>query len=171
MKSWDLRHLLSRTGWGPDTAAASVPEHAVPELLTPEPLTPDLLVIVEEGTARLLTLEPNASRADGHAVTAPDPRRLLRHLSHHDQGRDEEQRAHEESEFHTIVAEALAETQGHIVLAGHGAGHSNAAHRLGEDLRHRYPQVAGRVVRTIAADISALSENQLRALGRKALTT
>jgi len=57
------------------------------------------------------------------------------------------------------------------VLAGHGAGHSNAAHRLGEDLRHRYPQVAGRVVRTIAADISALSENQLRALGRKALTT
>jgi len=100
-----LRHLLSRTGWGPDTAAASVPEHAVPE-----PLTPDLLVIVEEGTARLLTLEPNASRADGHAVTAPDPHRLLRHLSHHDQGRDEEQRAREESEFHTIVAEALAET-------------------------------------------------------------
>jgi hypothetical protein len=160
-----LRHLLTRTGWGPGTPDILPDAEAGP--------TSDVLVVVEEGVARLFHLDMHTPDKTGQVIRPNDPHRILRHLSHHDQGRDEEQRDAEEAIFHEAIAQALApggRADSRIVLIGHGAGHSNAAHRLSDYLHHHHQPHHLRVVNEISADISRLSEHQLLELGRKALT-
>ena len=156
-----LRHLLTRAGWGPGTPAAE-PETAASA-------SGDALLVVEESEARLFRLDVHAPDKAGHTIHPSDPHHILRHLSHHDQGRDEEQRNKEEAVFHTSVALALAPFH-RIVLLGHGTGHSNAAQLLTVDLRHHHHAVFQRVVSEGTADISRLTDNQLLELGRRALT-
>ena len=159
----DLRHLLTRAGWGPGNTAADA---AAADQVAP---SGDVLVVVEESEARLFHLDLRSPDKAGHVIRPNDPHRILRHLVHHDQGRDDEQREAEEAIYHEAVAQALL-SGGRIVLLGHGAGHSNAAHRLSDYLKHHHQQLFRRVVNEIAADLSRMSDNQFLELGRKALT-
>ena len=59
---------------------------------------------------------------------------------------------------------------GRIVLVGHGEGHSNAAQALLDDLKRHHPQVFQHVAREITADIGQMTDPQLLARARKALT-
>ena len=158
-----LRHLLTRAGWGPGVPAAE----AAPD--ADAALTGDVLVVVEEGAARLFHLDLRSDDKAGHVIRPNDPDRILRHLAHRDQGRDDEQREAEEATYHEAIAQALI-PGGRIVLVGHGAGHSNAAHQLSDYLHHHHQQLFRRVVNEVVADISRMSDNQLLDLGRNALT-
>ena len=158
-----LRHLLTDAGWGPGTP---VTEATATADTGP---TGDILVVVEEGAARLFHLDLRSADKTGHVIRPNDPHRILRHLSHRDQGRDDEQREAEEATFHEALAQALI-PGGRIVLVGHGAGHSNAAHQLSDYLHHNHQQLFRRVVNEVVADISRMSDNQLLDLGRSALT-
>ncbi len=159
----DLRHMLNRAGWGPGqpgTAAVGADAAA---------LSGDVLVVVEAGEARLFQMDLHAADITGHPIHPDDPNRILRHLSHQDQGRDEEKRAAESAAFHNAIAHALG-SAGRIVLVGHGEGHSNAAQALLDDLKRHHPQVFQHVAREITADIGQMTDPQLLARARKALT-
>lgn len=158
-----LRHLLTRAGWGPGIPGAE------PEAATEAALTGDVLVVVEEGAARLYHLDLSSPDQAAHAIRPHDANRILRHLSHRDQGRDDEQREAEAATFHESIAQALV-PGARIVLVGHGAGHSNAAHQLSVYLQHHHQPLFRRVVGEVVADISQISDHQLLELGRKALT-
>jgi len=159
-----LRHLLSRAGWGPgDPTAKAAPT------TTDAALGGDMLVVVEEGAARLFHLDLRSADKAEHVIRPNDPDRILRHLAHRDQGRDDEQREAEEATYHEAVVQALAHG-GRIVLVGHGAGHSNAAQQLSDYLHHHHQQLFRRVVKEVAVDIGAMSDKQLLDLGRSALT-
>ena len=157
-----LRHLLTRSGWGPGRPAEAGDAPAAATLAG------DVMVIIEAGGARVLPLDVNAADTAGHAVDPVDPLQILRHLSHHDQGRDAEKRTKEAADFHEAILQTL--TPGvRIVLVGHGDGHSNAARQFQEFLQHRHPRMFRQVAGPIAADLSAVTDHQLLVLARHAL--
>ena len=158
-----LRHLLTHAGWGPGHPEAE------PSSIAPVAPSSDVLVVVEESACRLFHLDLRSPDKAHHVIRASDPDRILRHLAHHDQGRDDEQREAEEATYHEAIAQALMPS-GRIVLVGHGAGHSNAAHQLSDSLKHHHQQLFRRVVNAVVADITRMSDNQFLELSRKALT-
>ena len=78
------------------------------------------------------------------------------------------QRAPEEPAYYAKIAEAAA-LGGGIVLVGHGAGKSNAAHHLTEYLHSHHRETYQRIVREIVADLSSITTAQLLDLARQAL--
>lgn len=160
-----LRHMLTRTGWSPDQAATQ-PEAGKSAAAAAE--TTDVLVVVEEAAARLYWLDLAATDHTAQVIR-PEDAKLDRHLSGKDQGRDAEERGHEEAGYYEAIAKAVSQAAG-IVLVGHGRGHSNAAQQLGDYLKKHHPLVFARVASVPSADLSALSVQQLLELGRRALT-
>jgi len=158
-----LRHLLTRAGWGPGVPTAE------PTATAAAVASGDMLVVVEEGVARLFQLDPHAADKSGHLIRPSDPNRILRHLAHRDQGRDDEQREAEAASYDEAIAQALMQG-GRIVLVGHGTGHSNAARQLSDYLHHHHQQLFRRVVKEVAADIAGMDDKQLLELGRASLT-
>ena len=57
----------------------------------------------------------------------------------------------------------------HVVVVGHGHGHSDAAHHLVEYLQAHHPETYDRTVTEQVVDLSALTGPQLLDLGRRAL--
>ena len=70
--------------------------------------------------------------------------------------------------YYEKIAEAVA-LGGKIVVVGHGAGKSNAAHHLTEYLQTHHPETYRRIVREIVADLSSITAPQLLELARGAL--
>ena len=161
----DLRHLLTRAGWGPATPKAGAAE---PE--SPQPATPgDWLAVVEVDEARLYHLDIHAADKTRHTLQAHDQHRILRHLQHAEQGRDEARRTEADHKYFEMIAQALV-PGGEIVLIGHGAGHSNAAQMFESFLLAHHPLMFRRVVNAVVADIERLTDPQLLDLARAALT-
>jgi glycerol dehydrogenase-like iron-containing ADH family enzyme len=87
---------------------------------------------------------------------------------HKEQSRARGQRAPEDHQFYKEIADAVA-VGGKIVVVGHGAGKSNAAHHLIEYLRAHHTETYQRVVREVVADLSSITDPQLLELARQAL--
>ena len=167
-----FRHMLTRAGWAPQTVSnAGVAPSGTPgtPMRDAPDLLPDLLVVVDHHEARLYHLDVRSAALVDHVIRPFDPHHLLHHVSHNDQAREQRQRTPEDHAFYETIAQAVAQA-GAIVVIGHGAGRSNAAHHLIEFLHRHHPLLAGKVVCEVVADLSGLTEPQLLDLGRRALT-
>ncbi|MGO9991795.1 MAG: hypothetical protein ACLPTF_04670 [Steroidobacteraceae bacterium] len=156
----DLRHFLQRAGWSPD-APSQATAH-------PEPAAPTLMVVLDHHGARIYRIDAASGDASKQKITPYDPHHFLHHLTHKEQSREQGQRAPEDAGFYKRIADALA-AGGRIVVVGHGTGKSDAAQHLTEYLRTHHHETYQRIVREIAADLSAITTPQLLALAEQAL--
>ncbi len=161
-----LRHLLTGAGWSPETAGHAEPGAATTDAVVPED---NLLVVIAHHEARLYHLDIGAADAADGVIRPYDPHHVLHHLTHKDESRERGQRAPEDHTFYERIATAIAQAA-HVVVVGHGAGHSNAAGHLLAHLKMHHPQIFSKVTAELVADLSALTPPQLLALGRRALT-
>jgi hypothetical protein len=126
------------------------------------------MVVLDHHGAKLHRLDAAQPDEPGLAFAPRDPHHVLHHLTHKDEDRERGQRAPEPAEYYERITLALADA-GQIVVIGHGAGHSNAAHHLVEYLHAHHHPSHGRVVTEIVADLSALTPGQLRGLAHRAI--
>jgi hypothetical protein len=77
------------------------------------------------------------------------------------------QRRPELRSFYDAVAAALGAAE-KILLFGGGTAASSAMEHLQSELRHRHPDLAGRVIGSVVIDERHLTEDQLLAKGREA---
>ena len=155
----DLRHFLMKAG--------SSPEHPSEAVTHPDPGAPDLLIVVDHHGTKIFHVDVMSDEAAEDAVSPYDPHHFLHHLKHKDQSRERGQRASEETAYYGRIAAAVA-LGGKIVVVGHGAGKSNAAHHLTEYLRSHHPATYKRVVAETVCDLSAITTPQLLEIARKA---
>jgi hypothetical protein len=127
----------------------------------------DMLAVVDHHEARLYSLRVGEKGAVEQDLRPYDPHHFLHHFRHKDQSKEKGQKAHEDPKFYEQIAHALAPAS-RIVLVGHGEGASNAAHHLQAYLQAHHHLIAERVI-PISADLPALTEPQLLALGRRTL--
>jgi hypothetical protein len=158
-----VRHLLQRAGFAPGGAAAAASSTTA---ATAE--HPAFMVVLDHHGAKLHRLDAAPQDGPGLAFAPLDPHHFLHHLTHKDEDRELGQRAPEPAEYYERITLALADA-GQIVVIGHGAGHSNAAHHLVEYLHAHHHPSHGRVVAEIVADLSALTPAQLHSLARRAI--
>lgn len=156
----DLRHFLQRAGWSPEGPSQAV--------ASPEPAAPTLMVVVDHHGAKIYRIDTASGDAAKREISPYDPHHFLHHLTHKEQSREQGQRAPEDAGFYERIAAALA-TGGGIVVVGHGTGKSNAAQHLTEYLRNHHRETYQRIVRELAADLSATTTPQLLALAEQAL--
>jgi hypothetical protein len=156
----DLRHFLDQAGFSP--------EHPSEAATLPDPVAPNLLIVVDHHEAKIFQIDVPADDALEHDVKPYDPHHFLHHLTHKDQDRERGQRAPEEPEYYEKIADAVA-LGGKIVVVGHGAGKSSAAHHLTDYLQSHHHATYQRIVREIDADLSSLTTPQLLDLAREAL--
>ncbi len=155
-----LRRFLDRAGWStthPIVAAGAT----------------DFLIAIDHHEARIYRMDLRPADPANHVITPHDPHHFLRHLTHKDQTRQRGERAAEDPSFYERVSQAVsaAVPDGRIVILGHGKGHSDAAHHLGDWLRLHHPEIFQHVACAAAADLSALTPPQCLALGRQALAS
>lgn len=165
-----FRHMLTRAGWAPQAKPdlSIKADHAGSVEGAAEP-RPDLLLVVDHHEARLYHLDIGSKDLVDHVIKPYDPHHFLHHLTHKDESRERGQRAPEDHAFYEAIAHAIMPGS-RIVLVGHGKGHSNAADHLAAFLQKHHHDSFQRVVREVAADLSALTAPQLLDLGRRALT-
>jgi hypothetical protein len=157
----DLRHYLALSGISPETPYGTLP--------AAEPTSVDIIALVDHHGAKLYQLH---SSSDQRAETiAPyDPHHFLHHLHHRDELREQGQRPPEDLTFYDKIAEALQKAD-RIVLLCHGTGLSNASNILAERLKKHHPSIYARIVRQAEVNTSAMTEAEILAYGRQALTT
>jgi hypothetical protein len=156
----DLRHFLMRAG--------SSPEHPSEAVTHPDPVAPDLLIVVDHHGTKIFHVDVMSDEASEHVIRPYDPHHFLHHLKHKDQSRERGgQRAPEEPAYYARIADAVA-LGGKIVVVGHGAGKSNAAHHLTEYLRSHHSETYKRVVAEAVCDLSTITTPQLLEIARKA---
>jgi len=158
-----LRHLVERAGLTP-TLPASHPEPASREL----PPVAGLLVVMDHHGAKVFQLGTEGDDPAGHTIKPYDPHGYLHHLAHKSESRERGQRAAEDPAYYERIAHTVM-AAAHVVVVSHGHGHSDAAHHLVEHLQAHHPDLYGRTVTEVAADLSSLTEPQLLDLGRRAL--
>lgn len=158
-----LRHLIERAGLKP-ILPASHPDPAPREL----PSIPGLLVVMDHHGAKVFEIDASAADPNEHTIIPYDPHGYRHHLTHKDQSQEDGQRASEDPAFYERIAHTIA-AGAHIVVVGHGHGHSDAAHHLVEHLQAVHRDIYGRTVTEIVADLSSLTAPQLLELGRRAL--
>jgi hypothetical protein len=157
----ELRHYFASAGISPENPYGTRP--------AAEPDSVDVVVLIDHHGAKLYRIHLSSSQ---HAETIKpyDPHHFLHHLHHRDELREQGQRAPEDLTFYDRIAEALREAD-RIVLLSHGTGASNAAQVLGERLKKYYAGIYARIVREAEVNTSAMTEAEILAYGREALTT
>jgi hypothetical protein len=156
----DLRHFLGQAGFSP--------EHPSEAAVRPNPAAPSLLIVVDHHEAKIFHVDVTSDNASEHVIRPYDPHHFLHHVAHKDQSRERGQRAPEEPEYYEKIANAVT-LGGKIIVVGHGAGKSSAAHHLTEYLRLHHRATYQRIVRDIDADLSSITTPQLLDLARGAL--
>jgi len=156
----EIRHFLMEAGLSPEGPSKSV---AHPSLAAPS-----LLIVVDHHGTKIFHVEVASDDASEHVIRPYGPHHFLYRFVHEDQSRDEGERAPEEPAYYEKIADAVA-LGGKIVVVGHGAGKSNAAHHLTDYLRSHHSKTYQRIVREFVADLSSITTPQLLDLGRQAL--
>ena len=156
----EVRNFLIQAGLSP-----KVPSQPAAH---PSPAAPSLLIVVDHHGTKIFQVDVTSDDASEHVIRPYDPHHFLHRLVPENQSREEGQRAPEEPAYYEKIAAAVA-LGGKIVVVGHGAGKSNAAHHLIEYLRSRHAETYQRVVREIVADLSSITTPQLLDLARQAL--
>ena len=159
----ELRHLIERAGLAP-ALPASHADPAPPSL----PAVPGLLVVMDHHEARVFQIDATAADPAKHTIKPYDPHGYLHHLTHKNESRERGQRAAEDPAYYERIAHTVM-AGSHIVVVGHGHGHSDAAYHLIEYLQAHHRDTYGRTVTEVVADLSSLTEPQLLDLGRRAL--
>jgi len=154
-----VRRFATQTGWSPEHTPQPTPHHLTE--------APTLLVAMDHHQARIFHIDVSAPDPSAHSIRPYDPHHFLHHLKHKDQPREHGQRAHEDATYYGRIAAAL-NGGGHIVVAGHGTGKSNAAHHLADYLRDHHPETYDRVVSELGEDLDSLTDPQLLAVARRA---
>ena len=164
----ELRHLLTRAGLVP-TMPASHPDPA-PRVRRPEP---GMLIAIDHHGAKVFHIDVSDPDPELHQIKPYDPHGYHHRLSHKDQSREQGQRATEDPAFYEEIAQTVMTATGsaaaHIIVVGHGHGHSSAAEHFVEYLRAHHRETYGRTVTEMVADLPALTDPQLLAIGRAAL--
>jgi hypothetical protein len=146
-----VRHFLERSG-DPAPAAPAAPAAAGAHLL----------VVIDHREARIYRTELHG--AVPQRITPYDPFGFGRVL-HYNQDDSNGQRKPEPKSFYEAVARTLHGAQ-QILMFGAGTGASSAMEHLLAELKQHHPEIAGRVVGTIAVDEHHLTEDQLLAKAR-----
>lgn len=164
----ELRHFVDRAGLKPTMPAS----HPNPEPRVQSPI-PGILIAIDHHGAKVFQIDVSDSDAELHQIKPYDPNGYLHHLTHKDQSREEGQRSAEDPAFYEAIAQTVMTSapggETNIVVVGHGHGHSNAAEHFIEYLRTHHHETYGRTVTEVVADLSALTDPQLLAIGRQAL--
>ena len=121
-----------------------------------------LLVVIDHREARIYKTELHGSVPQ--RITPYDPEDAGRHL-HYVEDDANGQRRPERKSFYEAVAKTLQRAE-QILIFGGGTGASSAMEHLLAELKHRHPQVAGRVIGSIVVDEQHLSDDQLLAKAR-----
>jgi hypothetical protein len=128
----------------------------------------DVVAVIDHHGAKLYRVHLSSDQ-HGETVKPYDPHHFLHHLHHGDQLREHGQRAPEDLTFYDRIAEALRDAD-RIVLLCHGTGESNASQILAERLKKQHPGVYARIVRQADVNTSAMTEAEIIAYARQALT-
>jgi hypothetical protein len=156
----EIRHFLMEAGVSP--------EHSSQPEAHPDPEAPSLLIVIDHHGTKIFDVDVTSADVSEHVIRPYDPHHFLHHLVHKDQSREQGQRAPEEAAYYKNIANAVA-LGGRIVVIGHGAGKSNAAHHLTEYLQSHHRETYQRIVREMTADLSSVTTPQLLNLAREAL--
>jgi hypothetical protein len=122
-----------------------------------------LLVVIDHREARVFRADEQD--ASPEVVTPYDPHGYGRHL-HYVQDDSNGQRKPERKSFYDAVAKTLQGAE-RILLFGRGTGASSAVEFLLAELRLHHPELAERVVGSLAVDEQHLTEGQLLAKARE----
>jgi len=143
-----VRHFLERSGSAaPPPAAAGT----------------HLLVVIDHREARIYSAELHGSVPQ--RIAPYDPFGFGRDLRYN-QDDSNGQRKPEQKSFYEAVAKTLKGAQ-QILLFGTGTGASSAMEHLLAELKHNHPDIAERVVGSIAVDEHHLTDDQLLAKARE----
>ena len=93
-----------------------------------------------------------------------DPFNYHHHLIHRKEAHYLGERVPEEHSFYEEIAKEITPAN-EIVFIGHATGTSNAADFLKEYLSAHHPEISRRVVDIKSADLSAVTEPEIEALG------
>ena len=156
----ELRHYLISAGISPENPYGTPP--------ATKPLSIDVVVLIDHHSAKLYLIDLS-SKQYAETIRPYDPHHFLHHLHHRDELREQGQRAPEDLGFYDRIAEALREAD-RIVLLCHGKGLSNASQILAERLKKYHPSTYARIVRQAEVNTSAMTEAEILAYGRQALT-
>jgi hypothetical protein len=157
----ELRHYLSSAGISPRHPDGDAPAAATTSV--------DVVAVIDHHDAKLYRVNLAANQ-HGETLKPYDPHHFLHHLHHRNEDREAGQRAPEDLTFYDRIAEALRDAD-RIVLVSHGTGLSNAAQILAERLKKHHPGVYARIVRQADVNTSAMTEPEIIAYARQALTT
>jgi hypothetical protein len=156
----ELRHYFTSAGISPKNPYGTPP--------AAEPDSVDVVAAIDHHGAKLYRVHLSSDQ-HGETVKPYDPHHFLHHLHHGDQLREHGQRAPEDLTFYDRIAEALRDAD-RIVLLCHGTGESNASQILAERLKKQHPGVYARIVRQADVNTSAMTEAEIIAYARQALT-
>lgn len=143
-----IRHFLERSGT-PAPWAVAAGTH--------------LLVVIDHREARIYSTELHGSVPQ--RITPYDPFGFGRAL-HYNQDESNGQRKPERKSFYEAVAKTLHGAK-QILMFGTGTGASSAMEQLLADLKRHHPDLAERVIGSIAVDEHHLTEDQLLAKARE----
>jgi len=130
-----------------------------------EPAQPSRMIVVIDHHAAHVYQDFGGSRpADEHKVQPYDPYNFHHHLIHRKEAHYRGERVPEEDSFYEEIAKDVTPAN-EIVLIGHATGKSNAGDFLKEYLKTHHPDISRRVIATESADLSAVTEPEIEALG------
>src|SRR5580693_2720377 len=132
-----------------------------------EPAQPRRMIVVIDHHAAHVYQDFGGSRpADERKVQPYDPYHFHHHLIHRKEAHYRGERAPEEDSFYEEIAKDITAAN-EIVLIGHATGKSNAADFLKEYLKTHHPDISGRVIATESADLSAVTEPEIKDLAKR----
>jgi hypothetical protein len=157
----DLRHFATRAGLTAKGASPGKPAAGTE--------APNLIVVIDHHEAKIYQIDTSGHEVSEHTIRPYDPHHFLHHLTHKDESRERGQRSPEDATFYDRIAHTIA-AGGKILLVGHGAGKSNAAHHLEEYLREHHTEIHQRVVSEVVLDLSSTTPAQLLHMASEKLT-
>ena len=125
-----------------------------------------MVVVIDHHVAHIYHVLSNG-RSEGEINVKPyDPFGFHHHLIHRKEAHYKGDRVPEEDSYYEEIAMDLVHAE-EIVLIGHGTGKSSAVEFLTEYLKAHRPEEFQRIVATVTADLSALTEPQIEEIAKK----
>jgi hypothetical protein len=128
-----------------------------------------IVVAIDHHFARLYQ-DLSGARSESETTVKPaDPHGFHHHLIHRKEAHYEGERVPEDTSFYEQISKDLVPAR-EIVLIGHGTGKSSAVELLTDYLKTHHPAILQRVIATVVADLSALTEPEIEAVARNHIT-
>jgi hypothetical protein len=145
-----------------------VPGH--PDVAVPEPETfdqPGLIIVLDHHEARLWQqTAADAKVRESGALRPHDRHHFRHHLTHRKEADYKGQRAPEDYEFYKELVKALENAPSAVVI-GDATGKSSAMHFFRDYLAEHHKALLQRVAGFVDADLSALTEPQIREIAAR----